>query len=215
MESKNHHVVVTGTGRAGTSFIVQYLDANGIDTHLRRNPAAELDPHANAGLEDFPVPGALDELPYVIKSPWLAYNPEAWVPASFVVDALIVPVRRLADAARSRVALERRAMHEKAPWMRTLSAEFDHWAGVPGGMVYELSEMDQARHLAVGFHRVVEYALEQDIPLIFLQFPRLVQDGEYLFQKLSSVFDLDRGHALKAHARIARPTLVGNSFLTT
>ena len=63
---------LTGTGRAGTSFLVRYLTAAGLDTTLARQGAlAFWDGHAHAGLEEMPVSGDPESLPYVIKTPWL------------------------------------------------------------------------------------------------------------------------------------------------
>ena len=66
----SRHLLIAGTGRAGTSFLVRYLAKLGLDTQLSRTGAdANWDDAANAGLETLLLPGAAD-LPYVIKSPW-------------------------------------------------------------------------------------------------------------------------------------------------
>ena len=66
-----HHLVIAGTGRAGTSFLVRYLTELGLDTSLsRQGEAAFWDEAANAGLEEFPIVGSGANLPYVVKSPW-------------------------------------------------------------------------------------------------------------------------------------------------
>ncbi|MBS9477636.1 hypothetical protein [Ancylobacter radicis] len=203
-----HHLVITGTGRAGTSFLVQYLHHNGFDTHLGRHPEATLDAAANAGLEDHLLTARLGSYPYVVKSPWIALNPETAIPPEVTVDAFIVPVRALEEAAASRVILERAAMHRSAPWMAEMPASFDHWGPVPGGMVYALSVEDQARILAVGFHNLVQYAIRRDIPLVFLDFPRFIEDGDYLFSQLSAVLPMERERALAAHAVLSDRSLV-------
>lgn len=202
------HLVITGTGRAGTSFLVQYLHANGFDTHLGRNPDAELDAAAQAGLEDMLLPDALDELPYVVKSPWIAFDPASAIPPEVTVDAFIVPVRALEEAAASRVLIERAAIHRSAPWMADLPESFHHWGTVPGGMVHSLSAVDQARILAVGFHTLVHYAVQKDIPVVFLDFPRFIDDGEYLASKLAAVLPLQRERALAAHKALSDPSMV-------
>jgi hypothetical protein len=64
------HLVIAGTGRAGTSFLVRYLTELGLDTTLARNgDRAGWDSEANAGLESLLVSG--NDLPYVVKSPWI------------------------------------------------------------------------------------------------------------------------------------------------
>lgn len=206
--SHHKHLVITGTGRAGTSFLVQYLHANGFDTHLKRHPDAQLDDAANAGLEDLLIPGQLDDLPYVVKSPWIAFDPASAIPPEVAVDAFIVPVRALEEAAASRVLVERTAIHRAAPWMADLPESFHQWGETPGGMVHALNAVDQARILAVAFHTLVHYAVQKDVPVVFLDFPRFIEDGEYLAAKLSAVLPLQRERAMAAHAALSDPSLV-------
>ncbi len=99
----DRHLYIAGTGRAGTTFLVRYLTELGLDTTLSRNPAAEEDDNANAGLEE--PPHILDHpsLPYVVKSPWLyLVIDELLERGNFNADAVIIPVRDLGDAAASR-----------------------------------------------------------------------------------------------------------------
>ena len=66
------HLFIAGTGRAGTSFLVRFLNEVGLDTTLGRlGEQAFWDENANAGLEDTPLSRDREKLPYVIKSPWL------------------------------------------------------------------------------------------------------------------------------------------------
>ena len=213
----NRHVIITGTGRAGTTFLVQYLHANGLDTHLGRRPDARLDEASHAGLEDTFLHDQADQLPYVIKSPWIAFDPQNTIPPDVTVDAFIVPVRALEEAAASRVILERAAMHRLVPSLSHLPGSFDHWGTVPGGMVYSLSTQDQARILAVAFHTLVQYAVCRDVPLVLMDFPRFVEDAEYLYDKLSAVLPLERETALAAHASLFNPSFMrtGRELETT
>lgn len=201
-------MLISGTGRAGTSFLVRYLTALGLDTHLSRHGAdAGWDADANAGLEDLPVASDPNRLPYVIKSPWLAFHPEG-LGDDVTLDAIIVPVRGLAEAAASRVLNERRALQRAQPWMAAHGQCWDVWGGVPGGVVYSLDPLDQARLLAVAFHNIVHHALARDIPLVLLAFPRFAEDGEYLFSRLAPVLGdrVTREQALEAHRRLADPS---------
>jgi hypothetical protein len=45
-----HHVIISGTGRAGTTFLGQLLTALKLDTGFY-NPFADIDPISNAGME--------------------------------------------------------------------------------------------------------------------------------------------------------------------
>ncbi|MEK7886600.1 hypothetical protein AAB992_05730 [Burkholderia contaminans] len=202
-----HHLLIAGTGRAGTSFLVQYLTACGLDTHLARNPEDRLDENANAGLEDFPTGDA--NLPYVIKSPWLyEFVDELLARDDIQIDAVIVPMRDLVEAATSRVVNELRARlgREDIPGELT---RWHTWGVVPGGTVYSLNPIDQARLLSMGFHQVIHACVKKRVPLIFLEFPRFITDGKYLYEQLRPVLaGIDSSAAIRAHAQTAQPDKV-------
>ncbi|WP_124496255.1 hypothetical protein [Burkholderia contaminans] len=202
-----HHILIAGTGRAGTSFLVQYLAACGLDTHLARNPEDRLDENANAGLEDFPTGDA--NLPYVIKSPWLyEFVDDLLARDDIQVDAVIIPMRDLVEAATSRVVNELRARlgHEGLPNELTL---WHTWGSTPGGVVYSLNPIDQARLLSMGFHRVIHACVKKRVPLVFMEFPRFITDGEYLYEQLRPILNgIDFSKAMLAHARTAQPDKV-------
>src|SRR5689334_19149751 len=62
-----HHVIISGTGRTGTTFIMQLLTALKLDTGFR-DPHSAVWSNCHAGMErDIREPNA----PYIIKSPWL------------------------------------------------------------------------------------------------------------------------------------------------
>lgn len=73
----------------------------------RDGDAAAWDENANAGLETVPLDDGEHELPYVIKFPWL-YQCIDHVLANgrSRIDAVIVPVRDLVDAAASRTIVD-------------------------------------------------------------------------------------------------------------
>jgi hypothetical protein len=203
----DRHLFIAGTGRAGTSFLVRYLTELGIDTHLKRHGLASgWDENANAGLEDAAFLSSSIDLPYVIKSPFLyAYIDELIDRGTFKADAVIIPVRDLAEAAISRSVLERRAIHQTAAWMSELDSTWEHWGHVPGGIIYSLNPIDQGRLLAVGFHHLIQRLVVADIPIIFLAFPRFVEDGTYLFDKLHPLLPhtIDKKAACAVHRRVA------------
>ncbi|MFM0401196.1 hypothetical protein [Paraburkholderia aspalathi] len=204
----NHHLLLGGTGRAGTTFLVQYLTACGLQTHLTKHPADRVDEHANAGLEDLPTEDA--DLPYVIKTPWLYEFVDRLLDRKDVaIDAVVLPMRDIVEAASSRVTLELRSRLGH-PALDEEHTRWETWGTTPGGMVYALNPIDQARILAMGFHQVVHAFVKKQIPIVFLDFPRLVEDGEYLYEQLKPVFDnsVTREQAMEAHKRVARKDLV-------
>jgi len=189
-QTPSRHLYIAGTGRAGTSFLVRYLTAIGMDTTLsRRGDQAGWAEDASAGLEEEPHKLFGSDVPYVVKSPWLYLVVDEVISnAKDRIDGLIVPIRDLSQVARSRVAVEARAIQRAAPWLNGLEKRWDVWGAAPGGGVYSLAEVDQARVLAVGFHILIERFVAADLPILFLHFPRIVHDHSYLFQKLQSFF---------------------------
>lgn len=203
------HIFIAGTGRSGTSFLVRYLTELGLETNLSRNgEQAFWDEAANAGLEDLAIPSSFEDLPYVVKSPWLYQHVGELIESNAVrIDVVIIPVRNLVDAATSRSIVELRAVHQAAPWMTQFKKTWEHWGHTPGGLLFSLSPLDQARLLAVGFHTLIENLIRADIPILFLDFPRLVQDGSYLFSKLRPWLpsSIQEQQGLAAHQRVADP----------
>ncbi|MDR6445017.1 hypothetical protein ACTJLC_25390 [Paraburkholderia sp. 22099] len=199
----SHHVIIAGTGRAGTSFLVQYLAACGLETHLAANPDDKLDENANAGLEDTPIAG--HALPYIVKSPWLfEVVDDLMARTDITLDAVIMPMRDIVEAATSRVILEMRARYGNEN-VDPQVAQWETWGQTPGGIVYSLNPIDQARILALGFHETVRALVKKDVPMIFLDFPRLVEEGDYLWSKLEPILQtrINRQDANAVHSRIA------------
>ncbi len=206
------HLLIAGTGRAGTSFLVRYLAELGLDTHLGRhgeNPSWDED--ANAGLEDAPFLTPDTDLPYVIKCPWLyQFIDHLLTDETFVPDAVVIPVRDLVEAVTSRCVTEKRAIHQSAPWMSRFDRSWEDWAHVPGGVIYSLNPIDQGRLLAVGFHHLVQRLVVAGVPIIFLAFPRLTEDATYLFEKLRPILPqtVDQKTACSAHRCVVDPAKV-------
>ncbi|MDR3533762.1 MAG: hypothetical protein P4L90_24770 [Rhodopila sp.] len=182
-----------------------------MDTHLARaGSAAGWDDWAHAGLEDMPLPNAGD-LPYVIKSPF-TYQiiHDVIARGNLQFDAVVIPMRDLSEAAASRSIIEIQALHRSNPWMADLEQTWEHIGHTWGGIVYSTSPIDQARLLAVGFHQLLDQLVKADIPVILLSFPRLIEDGEYLYRKLASVLPeaISVDQARLAHAEVADPSKV-------
>ncbi len=193
--------MIAGTGRAGTSFLVRFLEACGLDTGPTELP---FDERARAGLEG----NLLDEsAPYIVKDPWLFAYCDQIDQGEVEVEALLVPVRELAAAATSRILQERMTMADSF-WADLPPS--DVHGMIPGGAVYSLDTVDEARILAVGFHRLILWATARQIPLFLLEFPRIVNDAEYLIDTLWPWLGAhcERDRAMSAFASVADPDLV-------
>jgi hypothetical protein len=211
LAEKAHHLLITGTGRAGTSFLVKYLAELGLNTHCDRQQAPHWDRTAQAGLENLPLVDPAGTLPYVIKTPWLTeYTDQILARDDIAVDVVIVPIRNLVEAAASRTVVELQNLHARLPGMVNLDQTWENWGFTPGGTVFSLNPLDQARLLALGFHQLVEHVTKADIPIVFLDFPRIVEDADYLFAKIKSYLptSITAEQARTAHEAVAKKSNV-------
>jgi len=185
----SHHLVIAGTGRAGTTALVQLLDACGLETQASSHT---YDGQARAGLESF-----LDaeDAPYVIKAPYLSEDLEGLVRNGFVpsrLDAIILPLRDLDDAVSSRLENFRRG---------GLAAD--------GGLWRAARPSRQRRLLAEAVHQLLWTASEHRIPVVLLSFPRFIDDPDYASACLHPLVpDMDEALLRKVCTEVLRPDLV-------
>jgi hypothetical protein len=167
-----HHVIISGTGRAGTTFLVQLLTALNQDTGYRDNSAVA--PNCDGGMEsDLRNPDA----PYFVKDPWLCDTlADILRSGTVTIDHAFVPVRELFAAAESRRDVSRRTGPD-------VYAAFG--PVVPGGCWPSDQIEDQESVLARKFYTLLETLTAYDIPTSLLHFPRFATDPAHLFQKLS------------------------------
>ena len=184
------HVVISGTGRAGTTFLVQLLTNLGLDTGFRADEI-ELSPLARAGLEfDIRAPTA----PYIVKNPRICDLADEVLASSVRVVHAIIPVRQFEAAAASRAHVQ-----------ETTTGSRDGKT-VLGGLWATDKADDQLGVLREKFTRLIEVLVRHDIPITFLSYPRLVRDPDYLYSKLQFLLgDIDRTTFRTAFDALVRP----------
>jgi hypothetical protein len=162
---KEHKLLITGTGRAGTTFLVRLLTELGFDTgYTREDWRDHYHEHCHAGLER----SLLDRsTPYVVKSPNLCFElPELLAAQSpLIIDHVLVPIRDLDDAARSRI--------------RIGGAD-----DVPGGLWLTDDPTQQRAVLAEAFHTLMYTLTAHRVPHTLLHFPRFAVDADYTYNRL-------------------------------
>jgi hypothetical protein len=188
-------VIIAGTGRAGTTLLVQILTELGLDTGFEKGAA--IDEKARAGLE---LPTVAPEGPRIVKNPALSTNLRGVLERRRVeIEHVIIPVRDLDVAAASRLRV----------------SDYGRRTGVPGGMWLTNRTRGQRDALAVIFYELMWTLAEFDIPHTLLAFPRFASDANYLAEKLAwlapdaSVDDFRR--ALDA---CADPDMITQTVLT-
>lgn len=189
-----HHLIISGTGRAGTTFLVQLLTELGLDTGFQTS-TPKLSPIGNAGMEwDLRAVNA----PYVVKSPWLCdYLGEVLEGGDVIVDHAIIPVRELHAAAESRRDVHRRSGPTARP------------QEVPGGLWHTDEPAEQEAILTRQLYKLMYELARHDVPLTLLVFPRLAREGEYLYRRLAPALPgVSREAFLGAFAAVARPEVI-------
>jgi hypothetical protein len=183
----SHHIVIAGTGRAGTSVLVELLDACGLDTNRSK---LDYFAGARAGLE---ADLGSSSAPQVVKAPYLSEDLESLIAGGFDprrIDVIIIPVRDLNDAAASR--LERFA-----------SSGLD----AAGGLWHQKRPSRQSEVLARAVHQLLSTAARHGIAVVLIDFPGFVTDADKAWAALGPVL---AGHVTaeqfrQRHAKVMRP----------
>lgn len=185
------HIFITGTGRAGTTMLVELLANLGFETSIDRS---RFYPDASAGYEDSLI--GLDP-PYVVKNPREAASLRSWFSDGTVdpksLDCVIVPIRDLEQATRSRIEQSTTAGVVRAP------------GGITG-------TWRPRRQHDVLVDRMLDLMLglaEFNVPHLLIAYPRLALDPEYCFDALRPILgDVDRSSFEHAWALVSDPTKV-------
>jgi hypothetical protein len=192
-------IIIAGTGRTGTTFLVQLFTALGFGTGFSLEESLSgVDKISHAGLER----ALVDEgNPYVIKSPWFAdHLAEALQDKRINIYAALLPIRDLFSAAESR-----RRVHREAG-----SRGLDPVAQ-PGSLWHTDKPQNQEEVLARQFYKTIFPLVQFEVPIYFLEFPRLIRDPDYLFRTLQPLMNdhgVGRSEFLQALDSTARPELI-------
>lgn len=191
--------VIAGTGRAGTTAIVQLLTALGVDTgfsdvrdRYRQDVRAGMETHVP---DD---PAAWDGLPLVVKDPRLSLRLGALVRAGFCVARAFVPIRELGQAAGSRVASSLAWIPDARDPERLLSPRPDLGAD---------ALVAQERALAEILGRLVVDLELCGVPYTFLHYPADVHDPVRLYRLLSPLGGDSYSRFEAVHASVIDPDL--------
>lgn len=193
------HLIISGTGRTGTTLLVQLLTFLKFDTGFSlEETLGTVDPISAAGLER-----SIHQvkLPYVVKSPWLCDELSSGsIPSDVKIHAAIVPVRALHDAAASRARVYDEAKKQGLD-------PTTH----PGTLWKVAKPEDQEAALAGQFYKLIWSLVESEVPIYFVRFPQFVLEPEYLYRSLLPIWKqhgVSKDALLRAHATIVRPDLV-------
>jgi hypothetical protein len=198
-----HKIIITGTGRAGTTFLVQLLTALGLETGFKDIHEGIFE-NCNAGMEcDLTDESA----PYIVKSPSLCDDLAGILSSGeYVIDHAFIPVRSLDAAAQSRIQVFNQAK-PKGGYLRLL-LKGSKYKSVPGGLIDTDNPDEQPEILAKKLYNLIHTITAYDIPHTFLDFPRIVNDQQYLYKKLAPILEgIDYRGFCNAFNYVAKPEL--------
>jgi hypothetical protein len=184
MSTPRGHVVITGTGRAGTTFLVQLLTNLKLDTgYSAETMRAGIQENARAGLEN---DVRKECAPYIVKSTYFCDYVEDVVKREDIkLDHVFVPMRDLHSAAESRRFVTRKAVAKMPLWKRLKSRIKQ--PKVAGGLMHSRAKRKQENILMGQLYNLILALSEAQIPVTLLQFPKLVKDSAYLYEKLKPI----------------------------
>lgn len=200
------HVVISGTGRAGTSFLVELLTNLGLDTGFRPDNLEQYkNKLARAGLErDLREPSA----PYIIKSPlFRMHADEVLGRDDITIDHVFIPMRDLAAAAESSRFVTAQTL-ATMPLLKRIRRRFFP-KSVVGGVWDTNNASSQEKVLLSQVYDLLLSLSRTTIPVTLLQYPLLVNDAPYLYGKLQPVLgDITLGEFDSAFNRTVKKDLV-------
>ncbi len=203
-----HHVIITGTGRTGTSFLVQLLTRLGLDTGFSIDELdGKLDAIGRAGLES----NIRDEnASYVVKSPNISnYIEEVLQDSNIKLDLIIIPIRDISEAANSRVKVSQENLKKKGFLGRIFGSKRGHAGGMIKTSDPEKQQFVLLRSLS---HLLVECA-KHDQQIALIHYPRLMDDANYLYRKLQPILgEITEEAFAAAHKRTLKPEWVSRGL---
>ncbi|GAI04463.1 unnamed protein product [marine sediment metagenome] len=157
-------ILITGTGRNGTSILMQLFTHLGMDTGFTPEEAdRRLQNRANAGLE---ITDLTQDI-RIHKAPHFALTIEEDI-TNHIVDHVIIPIRKLEHSAKSRARRGRKL------------------GGMIGGSrTYEQQEIFNAKIL----YNLIEILEKNGIHYTIIHFPTFIYDIELLYEKLRWLFE--------------------------
>ena len=156
-------VLITGTGRAGTSFLVQLLTNLGEDTGFPKG--VKLSKKCNAGLEY-----RENSKHHIIKNPEFALRiPQ--INRELEIDHIFIPIRELQKTALSRARI----------------------GDGDGGLWNATDLQEQEEFNAKLFYKLIYDCVRLGIDYTLIDFEGMTKDPDYLLECLSDYFEFNEG----------------------
>lgn len=162
MSIRDKKILITGTGRCGTTFLMRIFILLELNTGFHKETYKKsVYENCNSGLEKHSLSKSID----IFKDPEFIQSLPNELSIIPMIGVVIIPLRDFNDAAESRANLGMNAT---------------------GGLWNAKDKKSQIEY----YHRIIsEYTIfmsKYDIPTLFLDFERMVNEPEYLYVKLKN-----------------------------
>jgi hypothetical protein len=209
MDNKpKNHVVITGTGRAGTTFLVELLTHLKLDTgFLAKDIKANKNEVANAGLE-LRIGDVAN--PYIVKDTWFCdYAQEVIDRPDIEIDYVFIPMRKIEAVSASR-RLNNKLRFSKLKLVEKL--KYLIWPYPFEGGLKDTRSMKKGKQEAIllnKFHNLLLVLSKKNIPITFIHFPEMTINPMYLYQKLKPILkDIEFDDFNSAYQETIQPNLI-------
>jgi len=157
-------VLITGTGRCGTTFLIKLFSFLGFNTgYNRNNYKSSIQRNCNSGMER-----KYKDNYYILKNPTFMSDIENIVnDKSIIIKNVIIPIRDLKISAKSRV-------------------KYGYNAGGLWSAKDELSQINFYKDILANY---IFISTKYNINTIFIDFDTMINDKTYLFNKLKIILD--------------------------
>ena len=163
--AKKPKILISGTGRCGTTFLITLFTFLGFDTGFtKQNYKQNINSESNAGMET-----KLNTPHYIIKNPkfieenYLNYILNNNIPVKYFV----IPIRKYSESAESRTKL----------------------SGTSGGLWNATDKSSQEQFYDKLMSTFLFYATKHDFNTIFIDFHRMIVNKKYLYNKLLPILN--------------------------
>ena len=196
--TKKHHALITGTGRAGTTFIMILLTKLGLDTGFSINHYHKsIHDNCNAGMEKILQ---IKNPPYIIKNPAFCDGLEKKILRRDIkIDHVFIPIRNVSEAAKSRVLIEKESD----------KSNYQEGVPIPGGLWGTDDPQKQELILHQKLSRLMLVLSKYFVPFTLIHYPKLTKQSRYLYRKLKPVLkDISFEQFDRVFGETVRPELV-------
>jgi len=155
-------ILITGTGRSGTTFLIKLFSWLEYHTgYTKDNYKKYINTNCNSGMER-----KYYENFYILKNPNFIRNIETIIKDENInIKYVIIPIRNYNLSAQSRVKNGKKN----------------------GGLLYATDLNSQIQYYKNIMANYVYFMSKYDIPTIFIDFDKMINDKQYLFSKLNSI----------------------------